>query len=93
MSDYLTIIGFALNGLISLTILITFVSTRRGEYKERIKHEIILENDIKETQRLVKDMIDQLKLHQGKLDLLTQDLGLLLQQHLANHGQDIRRGK
>lgn len=89
--ETITIIGFVINILISTTVLITFVSSRKGEYKERIKHEVLLENSIKELQKMVQDILNKIEAHQSKLELLTQDLNLLLQQHRANHGQDIRR--
>jgi len=90
--ETITIIGFIINIVISTTVLITFVTSRKGEYKERIKHEVLLENAIKELQRMVQDILKKMEAHQTRLELLTQDLNLLLQQHRANHGQDIRRG-
>jgi hypothetical protein len=80
MQEQLTVVMSILSFLATLCVLATFVITRRKESMAAGARQADLDNAIARLGEIVERLI--------KLKLW---LELLLQQHNANHGQDIRR--
>lgn len=77
--------------LATLTVLITFILTRRKEAMaagaRQKELDIFMDTITKAVEKLTQAIKDQEK----NLQELRMWLELLLQQHFTNHGQDIRR--
>ena len=86
-----TEILLVLSILVSLTTLYTFVKTKKREVVEQGVRQANLDNDIKQILSAVEKLTRGLESQQREISQLKLWLELLLQQHRANHNQDIGR--
>lgn len=86
-TDILQIVSLIMSAL----TLITFVVSMRKEAEKRGARQADLDNSIKQILEKVSDLVRQLLDQQKEINQLKMWIELLLQQHCANHGQEIRR--
>ena len=77
--------------LVSLVTLYTFVKTKKKEAVEQGARQATLDSDIKLILSAVERLTKNLESQQREIGQLKLWLELLLQQHRANHNQDIGR--
>ncbi len=76
---------------VSLTTLITFVYSMRKESEKRGARQAELDGSIRQIMGAVETLSQQLVEQQREITQLKLWMELLLQQHHANHSQNIRR--
>lgn len=91
MTEIINNIMPVLSLVVSCVTLYTFINTRKVEAEERGKSQANLDNDIRQLKHMIEQMSKHIADQQQDTNRLKLSLELLLQQHNANHGQDIRR--
>ena len=77
--------------LLSFCTLITFVVSMRKESEKRGARQALLDRAIEQILEAIRGLTEKLAEQQREISQLKLWLELLLQQHYANHNQDIRR--
>ena len=88
-SDVLMLISI----FVSLSTLITFIVSMRKEAEKRGARQADLDNAIVQIKDTIKQLADQIIKQHETVEQLKLWMELLLQQHHANHNQEIRRAK
>ena len=78
---------------VSLATLVTFVVSMRKEAEKRGARQADLDNAIAQIKDTIKQLADQIIKQHETVEQLKLWMELLLQQHHANHNQEIRRAK
>lgn len=88
-SDILMLISI----FVSLSTLITFIVSMRKEAEKRGARQADLDNAIIQIKDTIRQLADQIIKQHETVEQLKLWMELLLQQHHANHNQEIRRVK